>query len=570
MAAATAETARAGVELEILRHKLHAIAVEMGVPLARAAANPEIAEDRDHATCVTDRWGGVAALDNPLHLGPFARTAADVLNYFRFDMRDGDVVLSSDPYRGGTHVQDITLIRPYVVENATILYLAARGHVPDIGGQVAGGYFPSARELWAEGAPLTPLKLHRYDRPVRDVLTTVLLNSRTPEAVRRALDAMLAALELGRRRMDELVGGYGVEQVREALAYSQDYVERRVRAEIARWNDGESEGSAVLDHDGAGGPPVTVRATARVAGEELELDFSASDEQRSSFVNSAIANTESFALVPVLTLLGDDVWPNSGVLRAVRVHCEPGKVANPAFPAPVGWSGVHCGAEIAEAAARALHTPADAGYGALTVPRSLVACRPAHDRDTRVDLAVWGFGGASAAAGADAWGRPSALSRAVIPSVEQWEARQGMRVRGLEFVEDSAGAGRWRGAPGVEAHLELPADQVYTLCVEGREHPAQPTAGGEPGGPAALLLDAGDAPATLVEQPLDTAALRLRVGGGAGFGDPLSRDPEAVLADVLDGIVSAAAAAERYGVVVTAEGVLDEAATAARREQRSE
>jgi N-methylhydantoinase B len=547
------------INLEILRHKLQAMVGEMTVPLARTAVSRQISEDRDYATAIVDRDGGVAAIDNPLHLGAIARTSAHVLSYFKFDMKDGDVVLASDPYRGGTHVQDFTVLKPLVVDNVIVLYLVARAHMPDFAGQVAGNYFPTAREIWAEGAPLSPIKIQRYERPVRDLVTTVLLNSRQPEAVRQALDAMLAAIELGRRRVDEVIDGYGIDPLRSAMAYSQDYVERRTRFEISRWSDGEYSGEASFDQDPATGAPVTVRVNATVDGDTLKLDFSESDEQRPSFVNSTLSNTEGFALLPLLSLLGDDVAANGGVLRAVEVSSKPGTVTNASFPSPVGWSTVHCGIEIAEATARALREATDAAFGTLLTPQTLLFSRPADDRDDFIDLSCWGVGGASASRHEDAWGRPGPLSRSVIPSIERWETEQQIRLRSWEFVTDSAGAGAHRGAPAVEAVIDVPDDHVFTFCVEGRDSVAPGVASGHDGAPSALSVEGSsggeEAPPVLVEQPLDASAIRLRLGGGAGYGDPMERDPESVLVDVLDGIVSPEAAKRAYGVVLAEDGM---------------
>ena len=289
-----------------------------------------------------------------------------------------------------------------------------------------------------------------------------------PDETRRDLDALIATLELGRRRVAELVYVYGIAHTRDAMTHTQDYTERRARAEIGGWTDGEYVGESVLDHDAAGSEFPTVRVTATVAGEELRLDYSGSDEQRPSFVNSPWGNTRGCAILPVLALLGDDVPVNGGVLRAVTVACEPGRITNPVFPAPVGWGTVHCGAEIAEAAAEALRDAAGGAAGGLTTPAVLLLARPGADRHAVTDLSRWGAAGAPATATSDGWARPGLLSRSQLPSVETWESRSDIRVKRMEFVPDTAGAGASRGAPGTETVLEFPADYRYTFCIEGR------------------------------------------------------------------------------------------------------
>lgn len=559
------------IDREILRHKFVAVVREMGITLGNSAQSTAINEGRDFAVALADRQGGIVAIDNGLHLGSLAVTVEEVLQYFKFDMKDGDLILVSDPYRGGTHVQDVTLVMPYVINNVIVMYFVARGHIPDVGGQHAGSYFPTATELWAEGVPFTPIKLHRLGRPSRDVITTVLLNSRRPDETSADLDALTATLELGRRRVEELVHVYGIDNTRDAMTHTQDYTERRVRAEISMWADGEYTGESVLDHDAAGSERPTVRVTATVDGDALQLDFSRSDEQRPSFVNSPWGNTRGCAVLPVLTLLGDDIPVNGGVLRAVTVECAPGRMTNPEFPAPVGWGTVHCGAEIAEATAAALRGATSTPVGGLTSPGVLLLARPDADRHAFTELSRWGVAGAPAAAQEDGWGRPSLFSRSQLPSVETWESRTQLRVKSMEFVPDSAGAGASRGAPGTETVLELPADYRYTLCIEGRTCQPPGVGGGHHGAYAEMAFvgrDGGEerTPDVLVDDLIDAHRIRLRLGGGSGFGDPLDRDPGAVLTDVLNGLVSREAAEGIYGVVLSADGsAVDDAATTARR-----
>ena len=576
----TGQTPAERIELEIVRHKLAALTREMGAVVANSAQTWEIAEQRDFALAIADRHGELAAIDNPLQLGSTTFALRAALDAFRFDMKDGDVVALNDPHRGGTHVQDLTLVAPYVVDDAIAGYLVARGHMPDLGGEHAGGHHPAAREVWAEGVPITPVKLRRHDRPVRDVIATIALNSRRPEALLGNLDALLAALRLGRRRGDELVGAHGIARVRAALDHAQGYAERRLRAALRGWADGGYDGERALDHDGAGGGPVHVRVRAEVDGDRLRLDFSGSDAERASFVNSAFGNTVDHALGALLALVDDDVPANGGVLRAVELRCAEGRVVNPRRPAAVGWGPEHCGREVAEACAAALRQACGdgggAGVGAIASPRPLVTFRPRARRHERTSLTRLQTGGCSAADGRDGWGSPHLLSRAELPSVEQWEAEHGRRIVALRQLPDTAGAGRWRGAPAVETVVELTGEELLTLCACGREIPVAGTAGGGDGGPAAVVLvedgDGGgarDAPATVVEQPAAPGRIAIAVGGGGGWGDPHERDAELVLADVLDGIVTATAAEAVYGVVI-AGGAVDEAATTRARAQREE
>lgn len=564
----TGDAAVVGVRLEILRRKLIALAVEMSVQLRQTAQTPEINQERDYATAIVDRAGGVVATDNPLQLGALSATAKSLLKRFRFDMKAGDVVATNVPDFGGTRATDLALLSPVFVGNTSVLYFVVRARMPDLGGMVAGGFFPRATEMFAEAVPIPPAKLHREGKPVRDMVTTLLLNSRHPEQLKLSLDAMIAAMDMGRRRIGDLIGDYGLSTVVAAMEYAQSYVEKRARAEIGRWKPGTYRGQACLDHDGAGGKGVAVRVSAKVERDSLSLDFDESDGQVPSFVNSTISNTIGSALVAVLAILGEDIPVNEGLLRAVHVACSPGRLANALPTWPTGWSTAHCGAEITEATSRALRTAAATKFGDLTVPHVMLFGRPVKDRGARTPLDAWAVGGASAVEGLDGWGRPAVFARSILPSVEEWEVAKGIRIVSLEYATDSCGHGCWRGAPAVEAVIELPQDYVYTVCQQGASNTPQGVSGGMNGCPAKMLLESeagnlAEAPQVAVEAPLAGKRLHLRRGGGAGFGKASLRDPQAVLADVIDALLTPATARSQYGVVLSSDGSsVDSAATA--------
>jgi N-methylhydantoinase B len=562
------------IDLEILRRKLVAVAAEMGLQLRKTAQSPEINTEQDYATAIVDTSGAVVATDNPLQLGALSHTAHALIKHYRFDMRQGDIVVTNASDFGGTRAVDISLLMPYFIGSTAGLYFIVRGRVPDLGGMYAGGFNPDAREFMAEGVPLTPMKLYREGREVRDVITTVLLNSRFPAALRLALDALIASMRMGERRVRELIREYTAEQLRFSLDYAQTYVEKRTRAEIATWTPGSYIGEAILDHGGHGGGPLHVRADLTVEPGKLRIDFSRSDADTSSFVSSTWSNTVGFAAVAVLAELGEDVPANDGLFRVVAVKCDPGSIARAAITGPVGWSAAHCGAEILESTSRALRSCRSAEHGDLTTPRVLVSGHPDADRNRRVPLDTWVVGGSSACKGLDGWGRPSVMSRSVLPSIEEWEQATAVRVHALEYVGDSCGAGRWRGAPAVRALVDLPSNFLYTVCCEGSKHWPQGTGGAQAGAPTSLMLlnednsVAGPVPVLAVEKCLAGRLLSLRGAGGAGYGSPLERAPEAVLTDVLDGLVSPDAAMSVYRIVLTPEHrSIDYAATSRLRGQ---
>lgn len=556
---------------EILRLKLIAITDELSLNFRQTAQIAEINEERDYSTALMDRSGAVIAIDNASQLGATSSTAHAIIRHFRFDMREGDVVVSNDLAFGGTRAVDLTFLTPLFEANAIVGYIAVRARVPDLGGMQVGGISPDATEQFGEGVPLTPLKLMREGRPVRDIMSTLLLNSRLPDVLKLTVDAIIACMEIGRRRISGLVNRYGPDEFRASLDYAQSYTERRIRSHVATWPDGVFRGDAELDHNGAGGPAVTVRVAAQVSGNQLTLDFGGSDAQTPGFINASLSCTAGAAAFAVISLLCDDIPANEGVLRAIKVVCDAGRVTSATPTAATGWSAVHCGNEIVRATARALHHLVSIRFGDLTVPETLLWARPRSDRAAKISLASWVVPGSSAAKGQDGWGRPAISSRSILPSIEEWEVSKGVRIRSLEYAPDSCATGRWRGAPAVEAILQMPHGLLYTMSRQGMRITARGVQGGRPGPRSAATVistvgSEAELPVVAFEQELSGQVLRLRSSSGGGYGDPFSRDPEAVAVDVLDGLLSTAAAESHYGVLFTKDGPsVDWAATAARR-----
>ncbi|MEX2150855.1 MAG: hydantoinase B/oxoprolinase family protein [Steroidobacteraceae bacterium] len=557
------------IDLEILRRKLVAVAGEMGLQLRKTAQSVEINSELDYATAIVDRSGAVVATDNPLQLGTLSGTARAVVNHFRFNMRPGDVVVTNAPEYGGTRAVDLAVIAPLFVGNSAVLYFVIRARMPDLGGMYVGGFNPEATEFFAEGVPVTPLKLYREGRESRDVMTTLLLNSRFPDTFRLTLDSLIAAMRTGEKRVRDLIGGYGADALRAALNHAQAYVAKRIRAEMRGWAVGSYSAESALVR-APSGDVVHVRADVIVSEDSIRIDFSRSDPQAACFVNSTLSNTMGFAATAVLAEFGEDVPANDGLFQVISVTCDPGRVTSSTSGGAVGFSAAHCGAEILESVSRALRVARSAIHGDLSTPRMLLSCRPGDDRRCRVSLETWVIGGASASAGLDGWNRPALLSRSILPSVEEWERAWPVSVRKLEFVTDTAGAGRWRGAPATEAVLRTPDSHLITLWWQGPVSQTHGTAGGDAGASPRLDWDdaanSGAESTLIVDGPMPANLLRVVGAGGAGFGPAISRDPTSVLADVLDGIVSIEAAAEQYGVVLSSKGrAVDAKATARRR-----
>jgi N-methylhydantoinase B len=550
------------VTASILAGKLEAVVHDMATTLANVVHSRLLSTTHKFACALLDEDGDVVAIDAPLHLATMQDTVARCLDQYQFDIASDDVIVTNDPYGGGSSVHYLTLLAPLGVEDETVAYLAIQAHMPDIGGTVMGNYHPTAWELWQEGARFTPLKIVTEGKRRRSAFDTLLLNGRAPEAYRGDLDAVLATANVGRERLAGLIAAQGLELVRRGMANSIDYSERRFRAALARLPEGTFSGASTLEHDGQGRRDLTVRVTMRCSGDGVALDFTGTDPQSAGFVNSPPSNTRAFALLPLLGLVDDAVPRNAGLLRALDVTTPEGTLVAPAYPAPTGWCREHVGFEIAEAVGQALAAalPEEAGVGHASRPLLFsidkqVRVGGVEEQLGRTDYGLLSQPGLPANAHGDGWGAPGAVSRGLIPSVEEFETENDITVERMEYLVDSAGPGRHRGGPATETVIRLAPGGFERLYACAAAATRVPTGwlGGGPGGPAALQLDAGgrtiDIETVEMDRPLDDGArLRIRSAGGGGWGDPHERDPARVRADVIAGYVSPGAAQSVYGV----------------------
>ena len=452
------------VKREILRHNLRAIVDDMSIALEHNSPSETVSEARDYAVAFTNASGEVVVAENPFHIPSLALTAQAVLDYYEFNLRAGDLVVTNDPYRGGTQTQDLTVFAPVYATEELVGCLLVRVHMPDFGGQIVGGYNPPALEVWAEGVRIIPIKLARFGRLDRDIHQTVLLNSRVPDQTRGLLDAMLATLALGQERVQRMLARYGFEPFVEGLEYALDYSEAATRTLIRDWSPGVFHGQATLGHDCAERSPV-VRCQLEVRDGQVTLDFSGSDAQSPSFMNSAWGASCGSALLPLISLLGDDLPMNSGVLRVVRFQATEGSLVRPAYPAAVGWGQAHPGSEIINAVSGALSACTDQPLPRMPT-QALVQCCFAKYRIFSLDALI--YPGAASVDGVNGWGPPGYSARRKLPSVEKCEiAFPEISIERLEIVSDGRAAEDGHGAPASEVRVALRQPASVTACLNG-------------------------------------------------------------------------------------------------------
>ena len=575
---------REAVLAQMVGGSLDTIAREMSATVTRTARSPIFNEAHDFTTAIFDVVGLRSRLvaqapGCTVHLYGVVSAVDRALEAFKYNLHQGDIILASDPYDGGTHIQDQVIMTPVFHDRKPVLIPAVRAHMGDVGGPVAGGYNPRSRDVWQDGVVVSPIKIYERGEKRRDVFDMIVANNRLEAWIEGDFDAMIGACRLAERRSLELLDRYGVDTVRTALDDNIAYSERRVRAEIASWKDGTFVAETHVDHDYYGHHDILIRCTATVEGSNLTLDFTGSAPQVEGFVNSPIANTMSFVFIAITSCCDEDIPINDGFINPMTVIAPEGTIVNPTMPAPVGNCTCIPGAEIAEVALLALSqcAPKRVGVNCHKLP---LAYSNGKYEDGRlwVNLNFHGYtGGAGAAYGTDGWGLyPPLMTGVILPSLEMNELQYPTRVLKHEYVSDLTGPGRWRGAPGLETEIQYLTESRTNVLMAGVRNPTRGFCGGRNGAVNRTVMEI-DADHTL-EIP-ETEFLRTMPpggiihfwrGGGAGWGSPFDRPAEEVLDDVLNDYVTVEGAFQDYGVVIGADGCsVDEEATAAERERRT-
>jgi N-methylhydantoinase B len=340
----------------VIRHRLVAIARQMGLVMQQTAVSQLLNQAYDFSTAIFDSGGRMVAQAEhiPIHIGAMPQAVRALLDRFEEDICDGDVLVCNDPYYGGSHLPDVTVVRPLFHRGRAAFFVAIRAHHNDIGGAAHGGYNANAHEIYQEGLRIPPLKLVEGGRFRDDVLDLLALNVRHADDFRGDLLAQTGAAKMGCQRLADLLTSHGMDTVVRSLDAILEGTERMMRAEIASWPEGVYEGESLLDDDGRGRQRIPIRARVTLAKGEATVDLSESAGQLDSFLNSSWANTCSAVYVAFMYLMGGRVPVNEGCLRPIRILAPEGSVVNPRPPAPVGACTTHAGSEIVEAVLLAL------------------------------------------------------------------------------------------------------------------------------------------------------------------------------------------------------------------------
>ncbi len=563
------------VTLAVLKGRLEQIADEMDATLFRSAFNPIIAEAHDASHGLYDAASGATLVQGksglPIFVGAMAFAVKAVIDKARKDgdLAPGDTYIFNDPYDGGTHLSDFKLVRPYYRGGEVFCYLASVGHWHDVGGNVPGNYNPVATESFQEGMLIPPVKLFEKGSLRQDIVDIMRANSRLPGSLYGDLNGQINALDLGERRLSELLDEYGDDLVREALGELQSRAARLMRSNIAELPDGTYSCDDWLDNDGIVDAPLKIALDLTIDGEGMTLDFSRSSPACAGPVNIARSTAVASVYVAIKHVF-TDVPANAGVLDPVDIVIPDDTLLSVTAPKPVGGYtetilrviDVVFGA-MAKAAPERSNGCA---YGTINA-LSLAGHRADGRRWVMFSFFGGGHGGHPEGDGLNHGNAP--ISTATIPPVEILEAAYPVFFTQWALRPDSGGAGRHRGGLGAVYEIELLEENadVFLFGERGKHAPAGVVGGGE----GALNRFRYEQTDGLHEPPLVSKMvgikiargqhLRLETPGGGGYGDALERDPEAVLRDVRLGYVTREGAARDFGVVVTEDGALDPAAT---------
>ena len=509
------------VLLEIMKSLLTAVADEMGAALGRTAFSPNIKERRDYSCAVFDPGGQMIAqaAHIPVHLGAMPLSVAAALARFP-QLGDGDIVVLNDPYAGGSHLPDITMVspvydassevhlstqtqrstlsgapqcavegceaaiaEPHHLRSVLIGYVASRAHHADVGG-MSPGSMPLARELFQEGLIIPPVLLQRAGQLDEGVLDLITRNSRTPEERLGDLSAQIAGQQVGAARLRELAERYGRDVLAAYMGHLQDYAEALVRALIRTMPPGRYSSRDLMDDDGMAAADIPIAVTIEAEGDRLLIDFTGTGLQVPGGINAVAAVTLSAVFYVVRCLLADDQAPtNAGIFRPVRVILPEASLVNARFPAAVAAGNVETSQRIV-----------DVLLGAFGQASDLA---PAASQGTMNNITIGGddprtggrftyyetiAGGMGAAQGADGLsGVHVHMTNTLNTPVEALEYAYPLRVTRYALRRGSGGAGRWRGGDGLVREIELLADAEVTILSERRRHAPWGLAGGEPG-----------------------------------------------------------------------------------------
>jgi N-methylhydantoinase B/oxoprolinase/acetone carboxylase alpha subunit len=514
------------IELELFKNVFVAISEEMAAVLGRTALSPNIKERKDFSCALFDRDGGTLAQGShiPVHLGAMPLSVQAALEAVTFE--PGDLVILNDPYRGGTHLPDITCISPVFLGGRLAFFVANRAHHSDVGGMTPGS-MPLATELFQEGLIIPPLKLHARGRLNRDVFDLLLANVRTPDERRGDLLAQVAANEIGRTRLEEAVARFGAGRVDLYARLIQDYSERFLRQTLRAIPDGTYDFEDRLDDDGFTDRPLAIAVRIEVRGDRAVVDFAGSAPQTAGGVNANFAITCSAVLYVFRCLVEEDIPFNTGLMRPIEIRAPKGSIVNAEFPAACAGGNVETSQRIVDVLLGALAKAVPGRIPAASQGTMNNVAFGGYDPARKRHFAYYetiggGMGGALTAPGLD--GVHTHMTNSLNTPVEALENYLPLKIRSYGLRRGSGGRGACPGGEGIVREYEFRVPVDLTVISERRRYAPYGARGGEPAAPGRNAVFSRGRTRTLggkVNVKLGPGdVLRIETPGGGGYGKP--------------------------------------------------
>jgi len=502
------------VTLSVLASALVGIAEETGAVLIRGAYSSNIKERRDCSAGLFDEHGRMVAQAEhiPVHLGAMPEAVEAVM---KKDPEAGDIFAINDPYSGGTHLPDITLVSPITHEGEIVGYAVTRAHHSDVGGMRPGSMPSDSREIYQEGIVIPPVRLVRKGEYVEDVLGLLLANVRTPDLRRGDLRAQIAANNIAEQRINELIESRGKDTVLTAFDEVISYAERRTREAIRELPDGEYSAEDYMEGDGVTDEDVKIQATVTIEDDSMTIDFDGTSEAVEGNVNCPLPVTRSACYFALRVLLPGDIPANAGTYAPLEIKAPEGSLVNATSPSAVVAGNVETSNRIADTVLAAFFDFA---------PDVL----PAQGQGTMNNVTIGGGGwtyyetvGGGQGASEDGPG-PSGvhvgMTNTLNTPIEAFEMEYPMRVERYELLYESGGTGEHRGGDGVVRSVRVLEPASLSLLTDRRRHAPQGASGGDPGAVGENLLNDEELPPKVSRELGEGDVVILKTPGGGGYG----------------------------------------------------
>lgn len=512
------------IELELFKNIFVSISEEMGAVLGRTALSPNIKERKDYSCALFNHRGETFAQGShiPVHLGAMPLSVQAALKACHFD--EGDLVVHNDPYRGGTHLPDITCISPVFIEKQLVFFVANRAHHSDVGGMTPGS-MPLATEIFQEGLIIPPVKLIERGSLDSDILNLILANVRTPEERKGDLLAQIAANEKGKQRLEEVIKKYGLKKILLYTNLIQHYTEKALRETIQEIPDGEYVYTDYLDNDGINKEPIKISVRLQIKNDEALIDFSSSSQQVEGSVNANIAVTYSAVLYVFRSLIEEDIPFNTGLLRPLKIKAPPGLIVNAQYPSATAAGNVETSQRIVDVLLGALSQAIPQKIPAASSGTMNNVTFGGYDSSRKTNFAYYETIGGGMGASLNFPGLSGVhthMTNSLNTPLEALENYLPIIMRRYSLRKMSGGKGKNRGGEGIVREYEFVVPTQVTVISERRKFSPYGVQGGKEGKKGRnILVSRGkktilNSKVNIKVNPGDV--LRIETPGGGGYG----------------------------------------------------